>query len=90
MSFNKKKFIEESISYLSIKGQNIIEKKRKIFEKYCNGNEYLKKNYYIIQSNTTNINENLIQFPNNKIIIQINPLNSGILKKIIVKGLNLK
>ena len=79
-SFNRKKFMEENISYLNKEDQKIIKEKRMIFKKYNNGNDYEDKEYYIIQSNSTNINQCLMQFPNDKIIIQSDPINSGIFR----------
>ena len=78
LSCNRKKFMNESISYLSEYDQEIIEKKRTLFKKNNDGEDYEKKTYYIIQSDTINIYEYLSQFPNNKIIIQVDPFSSGI------------
>lgn len=78
-SFNRKKFMNDNISFLDAKDQKIIEKKRKIFAKYNNGENYNEKEFYIIQSNTTNINNTLKLFPNKKIIMQIDPISSGII-----------
>ena len=60
--------------------QEIITKKRKLFQKYNDGMNYDKKKYFIIQSNTTNIYTCLHQFPNNSIIIQVDPKSSGIFR----------
>lgn len=78
-SFNRKKFMNNSISFLPKKDRLIIEEKRKIFAKYNNGEDYDLKEYYIIQSNTTKINNTLNLFPNKKIIMQIDPISSGII-----------
>ena len=80
----------ENISYLSNDDQEIINKKRALFKRHNTGENYKKKEFYIIQSNTTNINETLNQFPNNKIIIQVDPLSSGIFKTNYTKGFDMK
>lgn len=54
-SFKRKKFMNESISYLNENDQEIKRKIRNIFKKHNNGQDYDKKYFYIIQSNTTNI-----------------------------------
>ena len=79
-SFNRKKYMTDSISYLDAKDKIIINKKREIFAKYNDGSDYEDKDFYIVQSNSTNINECLMQFPNKKIIIQVDPLSSGIFR----------
>ena len=80
----------ENISYLPHEDQEIINKKRALFKKHITGENYKNKEFYIIQSNTTNINESLNQFPNNKIIIQVDPLSSGIFKTNYTKGFDMK
>jgi len=89
-SSQRKKFMTENISYLSSKDQEIINKKRALFKRHNTGENYKNKEFYIIQSNTTNINETLNQFPNNKIIIQVDPLSSGIFKTNYTKGFDKK
>ena len=78
LSYNRNLYMTESICYLTEEDQNKIKKKRNIFDKHNNGNDYKEKEFYIIQSNSTNINECLGLFPNNKIIIQVDPKSSGI------------
>ena len=80
----------ENISYLPHEDQEIINKKRALFKKHITSENYKNKEFYIIQSNTTNINESLNQFPNNKIIIQVDPLSSGIFKTNYTKGFDMK
>ena len=90
LSYNRKKFMNESISYLSENDQEKIQKKRKLFKKNNDGEDYENKNYYIIQSNTININKYLSQFPNNKIIIQVDPFSSGIFHTNYTEGFSHK
>jgi len=80
----------ENISYLSSEDQEIINEKRALFKRHNTGENYKNKEFYIIQSNTTNINESLNQFPNNKIIIQVDPISSGIFKTNYTKGFEKK
>ena len=89
-SCQRQKFMTENISYLPHEDQEIINKKRALFKKHITGENYKNKEFYIIQSNTTNINESLNQFPNNKIIIQVDPLSSGIFKTNYTKGFDMK
>ena len=89
-SFNREKFMNNSISYLNKDDREKIEKIRLLFENNYNGKNYDKRDYYIIQSNTTNINENLKQFPNKKIIIQVDPKSSGIFQINYSKGFDFK
>ena len=89
-SFKRKKFMNESISYLSESDQEIIRKIRNIFKKHNDGQDYDKKNFYIIQSNTTNIYGCLQQFPNKTIIIQVDPKSSGIFRINYTKGFDNK
>ena len=70
--------------------QETITKIRNVFKKYNDGMDYNKKSYYIIQSNTTNIDTCLHQFPNNTIVIQVDPKSSGIFRVHYNRGFNEK
>lgn len=61
--------MKNDIHCLSKEDQDIIQRKRKIFKKHYNGEDYNKKDYYIIQSNSTDISDILHHYPENKIII---------------------
>jgi len=77
-SFKRENYMKNDISYLSKEDQDIIQRKRKVFKKYYNGEDYNKKDYYIIQSNSTDLSDILHHYPENKIIIQVDPNSSGI------------
>lgn len=77
-SFKREKYMKNDIRLLSEEDQDIVKKKRKIFNKFNNGEDYYKKHYYIIQSNSTDISDILHHYPENKIIIQADPNSSGI------------
>ena len=66
-SFKRAKYMKNDISYLSKEDQDIIQRKKKFFKKYYNGEDYNKKDYYIIQSNSTDLSDILHHYPEIKL-----------------------
>lgn len=77
-TYYRENFMKDNIIYLSDEDQKKIIKKRKLFS--LQKRNYKTKKLYIIQSNTTDIKDILYSFPNNKLIIQVDPVASGIFK----------
>lgn len=78
-NYHRKEFMSKDIGGFNYEMKNNIKEKRKIFEK-LNIQDFSTKDFYIIQSDSTNLNDILHMIPNGKFVIQADPYASGIFK----------